>query len=696
MIKNPRGCLLIFCAILALAPSACENSTAAEDAKNNDAAILSFRIGEAIGAISGSAIDIWLEPDTDKTSLTPEITVSRGAAVEPVSGAPQNFSAPVSYTVTAEDGGIEEYSVTVRSESSLNPPDFTSVEAMTEYLFAFEGKNNKDTPINVVLSLDLGTLEGISHANNTSNDWLGAIFDNLNGKYITLDLSACSGDFIGGTGTAAEIQATIQARRDTDKLVELILPASEISLPDYIFSYIHGLRRARLAPEKETLATGIFLGCDFLEEVDFNGAPLTVSERAFSGCTSLESITNSSGLREIQGYAFESCSALSGESLNALLNPGEPLTLGAYAFAGCTALTSLTGTNIGAMGQYVFANCINLVSVTVPASVTSIGVGAFSGTGLTSIEIPASVTSIGSNAFNGCASLDTITVLRPSSDGITALSGSLGSTPALTAIHVPDAVYVGASGWNGYFGMIVPAGDSDGVVNLVDGIWQDGEITSAGEIQFYRFPITAGRLYGVWANHNGYVGGSAGDGSKTLFIYVTATYEGSVSAIFELDDFPATGTMRRYVCPQTFVAESDGSIILRVKAGTSGNTGTYAVKYGEIKPLAAGVVETGTLVAGGAQWYCFVPNPSTQYTVSWEDSAEQATESSYTGNVVVTAFRTARIGAVATSPVIEFGPVDSGYTMPQTLTSSTLTNADRIQLIRVEAETGGSYSIKYQ
>ena len=51
---------------------------------------------------------------TDVTALTPEIEISAGASVSPASGEAQDFSQPVKYTVTAEDGkSRSEYTVTV-------------------------------------------------------------------------------------------------------------------------------------------------------------------------------------------------------------------------------------------------------------------------------------------------------------------------------------------------------------------------------------------------------------------------------------------------------------------------------------------------------------------------------------------------------------------------------------------------------
>ncbi len=70
-------------------------------------------------------------------------------------------------------------------------------------------------------------------------------------------------------------------------------------------------------------------------------------------------------------------------------------SIGAWAFNGCTGLTSITiPDGVTSIGGYAFSGCTGLTSVTIPDSVTSIGDSAFYGcTGLTSITIPDSVTS---------------------------------------------------------------------------------------------------------------------------------------------------------------------------------------------------------------------------------------------------------------------------------------------------------------
>lgn len=55
------------------------------------------------------------------SSLVPTITVSKGATVSPASGVAQNFTTPVVYTVTAEDGTVAVYVATITLDGSGDP-----------------------------------------------------------------------------------------------------------------------------------------------------------------------------------------------------------------------------------------------------------------------------------------------------------------------------------------------------------------------------------------------------------------------------------------------------------------------------------------------------------------------------------------------------------------------------------------------
>jgi len=77
--------------------------------------MISFDIGSSVGVIDNDNHTVAVEVPyaTGLSSLTPTIEVSPNAGIVPASGAAQNFTNPVTYTVTAEDGLTQTYVVTV-------------------------------------------------------------------------------------------------------------------------------------------------------------------------------------------------------------------------------------------------------------------------------------------------------------------------------------------------------------------------------------------------------------------------------------------------------------------------------------------------------------------------------------------------------------------------------------------------------
>jgi hypothetical protein len=62
---------------------------------------------------NGHTVTLTVPVGTDVTNLIPTITISSGATIYPYSDVTQNFTNPVIYTVTAQDGTIQDYTVTV-------------------------------------------------------------------------------------------------------------------------------------------------------------------------------------------------------------------------------------------------------------------------------------------------------------------------------------------------------------------------------------------------------------------------------------------------------------------------------------------------------------------------------------------------------------------------------------------------------
>ncbi len=95
-----------------------EYSIAVTHAPNTEALITGFSIAGQVGetVINGNdgTIAVLMPYGSDLTSLTPTIELSANATVVPASGVEQNFTLPVIYTVTAEDGHTtKEYTITV-------------------------------------------------------------------------------------------------------------------------------------------------------------------------------------------------------------------------------------------------------------------------------------------------------------------------------------------------------------------------------------------------------------------------------------------------------------------------------------------------------------------------------------------------------------------------------------------------------
>jgi len=97
--------------------------------KNTAKAITSFKFEslspEVVGTIDeiNYTISLTVPYGTDVTNLVPTISVSPNATSSPASGIAQDFTSPVTYTVTAEDDSTQDYVVTVVVSS---PPTTTT------------------------------------------------------------------------------------------------------------------------------------------------------------------------------------------------------------------------------------------------------------------------------------------------------------------------------------------------------------------------------------------------------------------------------------------------------------------------------------------------------------------------------------------------------------------------------------------
>jgi hypothetical protein len=106
---------ILFCAVLLsnIILAGCDNYDTASDEK----IVTSFTIGNAVGIINGQTITITVPYGTDMTGLSPVIEFT-GKSINPASETVQDFTNPVTYRVTADNGSTRDYTVTVQKAAS--------------------------------------------------------------------------------------------------------------------------------------------------------------------------------------------------------------------------------------------------------------------------------------------------------------------------------------------------------------------------------------------------------------------------------------------------------------------------------------------------------------------------------------------------------------------------------------------------
>ncbi len=130
-----------------------------EEALNTETDILSFSLAQEIGTASinttNHTVTIEVVSGTDVTQLEPTITISPEATISP--SVVQDFTIPVTYTVTAQDGSIQEWTVTV-SIAPNNANSITSFSFVEESSSATIDAVNGTVNILVIFGTDLTSL----------------------------------------------------------------------------------------------------------------------------------------------------------------------------------------------------------------------------------------------------------------------------------------------------------------------------------------------------------------------------------------------------------------------------------------------------------------------------------------------------------------------------------------------------------
>ena len=245
-------------------------------------------------------------------------------------------------------------------------------------------------------------------------------------------------------------------------LTSVTIPAGVTSIGNYAFYHCSGLTSVTIPASVTSIGNYAFDCCSGLTSVTIPASVTSIGEGVFEYCKNLATITVEDGNTVYNSR--NGCNAIIETSSNKLIAgcknttiPASVTSIGNYAFSGSSGLTSVEiPTNVTSIGDNAFFECNGLTSISIPSSVTSIGNDAFQAcSNLTTVTIPSSVTSIGEGAFAGCSNLVSVIVnaTTPPTLGDYAFDGNYddNNNAKDRKIYVPTAsVESYKSDWSAY------------------------------------------------------------------------------------------------------------------------------------------------------------------------------------------------------------------------------------------------------
>ena len=205
-----------------------------------------------------------------------------------------------------------------------------------------------------------------------------------------------------------------------------------------------------------------FLECEALTAVAIPDSVVLVDDKAFASCAKLSEVTLGNGVKSIGDYAFLYCS-----SLDEIVIPVSVKEIGAYAFSACSGLLTVDVTSAATIGEGAFSDCAALESAYLGNELTAIPKLAFSGcSALVVLDIPATVTSVGEGAFTACEGItylkdgvfyvgEWVVACDINATSVSLLDGIVGvadkvftKCASLKSVVIPDSVkYIGEDGF---------------------------------------------------------------------------------------------------------------------------------------------------------------------------------------------------------------------------------------------------------
>jgi predicted extracellular nuclease len=150
------------------------NLAAASTEKDILTFTIAGQVSSTIDAVAGT-VTVVMPFGTNVTSLTPTITISQYATIDPASGVAQDFTNPVTYTVTAQDNSTKTWTVTV----TVQDIPLTKI-----YSIQYTTDASGDSPLKLQQVRTKGIVTAVKTGTSSFNIWLQDSAKAWNAVYV--------------------------------------------------------------------------------------------------------------------------------------------------------------------------------------------------------------------------------------------------------------------------------------------------------------------------------------------------------------------------------------------------------------------------------------------------------------------------------------------------------------------------------
>lgn len=315
-----------------------------------------------------------------------------------------------SYAVSGTDAGYNSDTEKLVIPSSHRAPDGKIYPVTTIDKWAFRNKNFLSVTLpKTIRSIGAGAF---SECNNLASVYVYALEPWFSIEFED-EYSNPISHPVGGIVSSARKLYIDADGSEILNVTEIEVPKTVTRINSYAFKDLVGLRKVVLHDNITSIGKYAFHNCSNLQYTVYENARYIGSAvNPYLALIGMDDLTKSeAAIHDDTKFIFES--AFSGSKITKIRIPSNVVSVGDWAFNGCTELTDVGAipNTVTSIGNSAFAGCVKLTNIGLPNGLKEISDGMFRDCAmLDAIDIPVSVGRIGENAFSGCANLKAIKI----------------------------------------------------------------------------------------------------------------------------------------------------------------------------------------------------------------------------------------------------------------------------------------------